>query len=72
VFLDRAQGTVNDLPWTAASNSATLSGAGLGFSWAGPGRWSARSWVAVRTGALPALVAHAASGRARLELSRAF
>ena len=71
-FFDYGHATVNHNAWVAGSNSATLSGAGLGLSWAGAGRWSARSWLAVRTGALPALVADAASARAWVELSRAF
>jgi hemolysin activation/secretion protein len=71
VFVDsaRVQVNKNTLPGT---NSATLSGAGLGLNWAGPAQWSARAYVAKPIGTHPVLVAGSASTRAWVELRRGF
>ena len=71
-FIDSAHLTINKTPWVAGANSATLSGAGLGLSWAGPNRWSARTYVAAPFGTRPALVAGSASVRAWVEIGRGF
>lgn len=71
-FFDSGHVTGNHSAWAKGSNTATLSGAGLGLSWAGFDRWSARSWIAVRTGPLPALVAATSTVRLWVELSRGF
>lgn len=71
-FIDSAHVTVNKNPWAAGSNSATLSGAGIGLDWGGPGQWHARAYVASRLGPAPALAANAASSRAWVELAKGF
>lgn len=71
-FIDSASVTVNHHPWTAGSNSATLSGAGFGLNWSGPAQWHAKMVVATPIGPTPLLVGSTNSTRAWLELSRPF
>ena len=71
-FIDSAHVTVNKTAWAAGTNSATLSGAGLGLNWWGQNRWSARFYVATPIGSVPALVASTASARAWLEIGKGF
>jgi hemolysin activation/secretion protein len=71
-FVDSAHVVVNRTVWTTGTNSATLSGAGVGLNWAGPHQWSARTYVATRLGSTPELVASAASARAWVEISVRF
>lgn len=56
----------------SVTNSATLSGTGLGLNWSGPSLWSAKTYVAKRLGSTPALVASAASVRAWIEIGKGF
>lgn len=72
VFYDSEHVTVNRNTWTAGANSATLSGAGLGLDWSGPGKWSARAYVATRIDTPPTLAANASTSRAWVELSKGF
>lgn len=71
-FVDTARVTVNHQPWVASANSATLSGAGLGLSWAGAGGVSARLSVATRLGGLPVQMASTSSTRAWADLAWQF
>lgn len=71
-FVDSARVTVNKNTWTAGTNSASLSGAGLGLNWSGTDQWSARAYVAKPIGTHPVLVAGNASARAWVELRRGF
>ena len=71
-FMDSARVTVNKNTWTVGTNSATLSGAGLGLNWAGLAQWSARAYVAKPIGTHPVLVAGRASARGWVELRRGF
>lgn len=71
-FFDTAQLTVNKHPWEAGRNSATLSGAGIGLNWTGPHRWSVKSAIATRLGAMPTLVADTSAVRAWIELDKVF
>lgn len=71
-FVDSAHVTVNKNPWVAGTNSATLSGAGVGLNWTGPNQWRAKVHVATRIGSTPVLVAPTSSTRAWVELSKAF
>jgi hemolysin activation/secretion protein len=71
-FVESAQVTVNHMPWTTGTNTATLSGAGVGLNWFGPKQFSARGYIAKPIGATPDLVADAGSVRAWLVLNKAF
>lgn len=71
-FIDSARVTVNKNTWVAGTNSATLSGAGLGLNWTGADLWSARAYIAAPIGSRSVLVAGAASARAWAELRRGF
>jgi hemolysin activation/secretion protein len=56
VFVDSSQVTVNKNVWVTGTNSATLSGAGVGLIWEGSDHWSAKAYFAKPTGLAPALV----------------
>ncbi|MCC7596124.1 ShlB/FhaC/HecB family hemolysin secretion/activation protein [Janthinobacterium sp. FW305-129] len=71
-FADSAHVKVNRHPWTRAENSATLSGAGVGLNWAGPGQWRASVSVATRLGAVPSMLARPSSVRAWLVAGKGF
>lgn len=71
-FVDSAKVTVNKTAWAPGTNSATLSGAGVGLNWAGPNQWHARAYIATPIGATPALVASRESVRAWVEISMGF
>jgi hemolysin activation/secretion protein len=71
-FFDSEHIVVNHSPWVAGTNSATLSGAGLGLAWSGPDQWSAKLDVAERVGNTPVLVHDPASVRVWAEVNRAF
>lgn len=71
-FMDSAHVTVNKNVWVAGTNSATLSGTGLGLNWAGSNQWRAKTQIATRMGSTPTLVASSASTRAWVELSKGF
>lgn len=71
-FVDSAHVTINENAWVAGTNSATLSGAGVGLNWAGVDQWSARIYLATPVGATPLLVAGTSSMRAWLELRKDF
>jgi hemolysin activation/secretion protein len=72
-FVDSALVTVNKNLWPAAAagtNSATLSGAGVGLNWVGLDQWSARAYIAKPLGLVPVLVGSTASARAWVEISK--
>ncbi len=71
-FVDSAHVTVNQNTWVAGTNSATLSGAGVGLNWAGPYQWSARAYIATPIGGTPALIGSTSSSRIWAEISKAF
>jgi hemolysin activation/secretion protein len=52
-FVDSEQVTINKNAWVAGTNSATLSGGGLGLNWTGPKKWSARAYIANPLGSAP-------------------
>lgn len=70
-FVDTAHITVNKNSFGAASNSATLSGVGLGLNWVGQNNYNANAYVATPIGATPALVT-ANSTRAWVEIGKSF
>lgn len=71
-FVDSASVTINQKPWAGGSNSASLSGAGLGLKWSGPGQWTAAASVATPLGPVPAQVGATESTRAWLEIGKQF
>lgn len=71
-FLDSSRVRINRIARAAGTNSATLSGAGVGLNWAGPDQWTARVFIARRIGPLPALVASTASVRGWVEIRKGF
>jgi hemolysin activation/secretion protein len=71
-FLDTAQVTVNKNVWVAGTNSATLTGAGVGFNWSGLNQWSAKTYIAAPIGSTPVLVGTTPSARAWIELGKGF
>ncbi len=71
-FIDSAHVTVNKNAWVAGTNSATLTGAGVGLNWTGSGQWQAKAYVASRLGSAPALVGASASSRAWVEVGKGF
>jgi hemolysin activation/secretion protein len=71
-FVDVAHVTVNQKTWVAGTNSTTLSGAGVGVSWAGPEQWLVKASLATSTGAVSTLVAGNASSRVWFEISKGF
>lgn len=78
-FIDSAQVTVNQNPWSAGSNRATLSGAGAGLNWLAPrlnwvgaSQLSARAFVATPVGPVPELVGKTDDVRAWLEMGMGF
>lgn len=71
-FVDNEHVKVDKNLWVAATNGATLSGAGLGLNWAGANQWSAKAYAAKRIGTIPVLVGSAASARAWVEVGKGF
>jgi hemolysin activation/secretion protein len=71
-FADTEHVTIDHSAWAAGPNSATLSGAGLGFNWSWPGRWNAKAYVAAPLGPTPPLIDHNNSARVWLALSKGF
>jgi hemolysin activation/secretion protein len=71
-FIDGARVKINRQPWTAAENSANLSGAGIGLAWDGPDAWHANVAVATRIGAVPAAMPSPSSVRGWAIVSKGF
>jgi hemolysin activation/secretion protein len=71
-FVDTARVTVNKSTWVAGTNTATLSGAGVGVNYAGLKQWRAKTYIATRIGGPPTLVASSASTRVWVEISKGF
>lgn len=73
-FFDAAHVTVNKNLWPEATstNSATLSGAGVGLGWAGPNKWNGRATLAYPLGSIPGLVKTPASPRGWVEIRTGF
>jgi hemolysin activation/secretion protein len=72
VFADSARIRINRDAWTASTNTARLSGAGLGLTWSGPSAWRASLSVAAPIGAEPALLGRQRSTRAWATLGKGF
>ena len=73
-FVDSATLHTNKKPWSSGSNKASLSGAGLGLNWQGPGQWRARVTYARSLGNEPSQLAGSAAKQssAWVELSTGF
>jgi hemolysin activation/secretion protein len=71
VFWDKARVTV-DHDGTGENNTASLSGAGIGLNWKGPGQWTARTALAIPLGTQSELVSANKSIRAWLEVHKTF
>jgi hemolysin activation/secretion protein len=62
-FVDTGGVTINKNPWTNARNSRSLSGAGIGFSWADSNRFFVNTYYAWKLGNEPAISAPDKNGR---------
>ena len=71
-FIDSARVTINHSVWTAADNSVSLSGAGIGLAWAGADAWRASLAVATPIGANSALLGPRSSVRGWFSVNKAF
>lgn len=69
-FVDSAHVTVNEKPWVAGTNNATLTGAGLGLSWINSSGWNVKAYIASRLGSTPELVSSTAATRGWLEIGK--
>ena len=73
VFADSARVTVNKNTLNpGTTNTATLSGAGIGLKWVGNNNWSASVHIAQPIGSKPELVTSRDATRAWVELKRGF
>ena len=71
-FVDSAQMTINKNPWIEGTNTATLSGAGLGINLNGVNQWSARAYIATPIGATPTLLGTRKTTRLWIETRKGF
>ena len=75
-FVDSESVTINRSLWVGASaagsNTATLSGAGVGMNWSTQNQWVAKVYVAAPIGADPSQVPNAPSARAWLQIAKGF
>jgi hemolysin activation/secretion protein len=71
-LVDVGSVTVNKDPWTAESNSRTLSGAGVGFTWMDTNNFSLKTYYAFKLGNEPATSAPDSSGRFWVQVVKYF
>jgi hemolysin activation/secretion protein len=71
-FVDTARVKINRDAWTSGTNTARLSGAGVGLAWSGPDAWRASLAVATPIGSEPAMPGRQSSVRAWVTASKAF
>jgi hemolysin activation/secretion protein len=71
-FIESAYVQINESPWLAGKNHATLNGMGVGLNWGGPSLWNGKASVAIPLGPNPSMAAERASVRFWVEISRAF
>lgn len=71
-FAESEQVRINHTVWAAGPNSATLSGAGVGLNWSGPGQWNIKASIAAPLGSTPVLIGANNSARMWLALSKGF
>jgi hemolysin activation/secretion protein len=70
-FWDSEHVTVNRNTWVAGTNSATLTGAGVGLNWTS-GSWSVKTYVAARIDTPNALVPVSSATRVWVQLGKGF
>lgn len=71
-FVDAGRVTTNRNPWVAGSNSRTLSGAGVGFTWTDVNDFSLRMYYAVKLGNERAISAPDKNGRFWIQVVKYF
>jgi len=71
-FVDSGVVRVYKNVFEVGENSATLSGAGVGFNWVGPRGWAASGSLAAPLGRVPMLTGDTASSRLWIEIHKAF
>jgi hemolysin activation/secretion protein len=74
LFWDAGQVLLNQQPWASGSNTAALSGAGIGLRWQGAGHWHAQLGYAASLGEVPVQLSGSGSTReaAWLEIGARF
>ena len=72
VFFDSEHISINESAWAPGSNSANLSGAGVGVNWYGPARSLVKASLAAPVGSKPDLLKSRNGGRGWIELDMAF
>jgi hemolysin activation/secretion protein len=71
-FADTGTATINKDPWTAGTNHRTLSGAGVGLTWADYNNFVIKAYYAHKVGGAVATSAPDSSGRFWLQLVKYF
>jgi hemolysin activation/secretion protein len=71
-FADSEHVTINHDVWAPGPNSATLSGAGLGFNWSDAKQWNAKAYIAVPIGGTPELIDRNNAARVWVAVSKGF
>ncbi len=71
-FFDLASLAINQDPWTAGKNDATLRGTGVGLAWTSTARFTARANVGLRLGAAPTLIGDTSRVRTWIQLNERF
>ena len=71
-FVDSGTVKVNKTPWSAGSNSRTLSGAGIGLNWTGSDSFSVKTYYAHKLGNEPATSVKDSSSRFWLQAVKLF
>jgi hemolysin activation/secretion protein len=72
VFIDTAQVAINKNVWGAGSNSATLTGIGVGLNGSISTQWSAKAYIAKPIGSIPVLSGNTSSVRAWVVIEKGF
>ena len=71
-FADTGTVTINNNPWAAGQNSRTLSGAGVGFTWADQNNFAVNTYYAFKLGNEVATSAPDSSGRFWIQVVKYF
>nr|WP_225561687.1 ShlB/FhaC/HecB family hemolysin secretion/activation protein [Rhodanobacter sp. DHB23] len=74
LFVDQGGLWINPQPWAGdtGGNHASLSSAGVGLNWAGPGQWVAQVQLGQPIGSTPELAGKRPSTRAWMQISKGF
>jgi hemolysin activation/secretion protein len=71
-FVDTGSVTINKKPWAAGDNNRTLSGYGVGFTWADYNNFSMNVYYARKLGSEDAISAPDKNGRVWFQLVKYF